>query len=104
MMALRLFPFNRFVLRCASRMFIHHGDVERGHAILKACPAVKTDPWLLSAEIAAASINEKASTLIKHGQAMLELRGIGKFHLSELASAIGTVEHGLRQSKSAGRS
>jgi Flp pilus assembly protein TadD len=39
--ALHLAPFNRHVLRCASRMYLHLGDPERAHDLLKENAATK---------------------------------------------------------------
>lgn len=90
--ALGLAPHNRHILRVASRFFLHQQDPERAHAILVSAPQVKTDPWILSAEIATASAIDKKSKLVKSAKKMLESNRFPAFHVSELASAVGTVE------------
>jgi hypothetical protein len=101
--ALQLAPDNRFVLRCAVRLFAHYNLVEFAHDILRKSPATRFDPWLTSAEIALATIRERSSKFIKHGIEMIGSKNISPFSLSELASSIGTVEliHGsIKSSRS----
>lgn len=90
--AIRLSPNCRFVLRSASRMYIHHDDVHRAHAILRTCPRTRFDPWLMAAEISSASICGQKSSLVGYARAMLSGTTHSPFHLSELASAVGTLE------------
>ena len=90
--ALGLAPHNRHILRVASRFYLHQQDPERAHSLLAAAPQVKTDPWLLSAEIATASATDRKSTLVKTAKRVLESNRFPAFHTSELASAVGTVE------------
>lgn len=90
--ALALAPNNRFVLRSASRFFLHRDDHDRAHHILRAAERVKADPWILAAEIAVAGAAERTSSLIKIGRQLLESKNISPFHTSELASALGTLE------------
>lgn len=97
--ALALAPENRFILRSAARFFLHDEQRDRAHDLLRRANAVRHDPWLLSAEIATASAAGKTSGLIRTGQQMLEARRFSPHHLSELASALGTLEmqHGSRR-------
>lgn len=90
--ALRLAPGSRFVLRSASRFFLHFDDRERAHDILRRAGPVKTDPWLLAAEIAVASAAGRTSSLVKTGRQILVSQDFPPVHISELASAIGTLE------------
>lgn len=90
--ALELAPNNRFVLRSASRFFLHMQDRVRAHHILRSAARVKVDPWLLAAEIAVAGAAERTSSLLKVGRQLLESNAINSFHTSELASALATLE------------
>ncbi len=90
--ALALAPDNRFVLRSATRLFLHMDDADHAHKLLFRSPATRVDPWLLAAEIAVASISGKSSRLIKAGLQMLSSETIPLFHLSELAGTLGTQE------------
>lgn len=90
--ALALAPTSRFVLRSASRFFLHHKDNEQAHDILRRSERTKKDPWLISAEIAVASAAGRRSSLIKLGRQLIESRKFHLSHISELASALGTLE------------
>lgn len=96
--ALSLAPNNRFVLRCASRLFVHYQNdrendyVEFIHNILRKSPATKYDPWLTSAEISIATVRGRSSMFIKGGLDLINSKNIAPFNFTELASSIGTVE------------
>lgn len=90
--ALELAPTNRYVLRCASRLFLHQNDYRRAHDILCTNPVVRHDPWILAAEIAVASAAGRSSKLIKTARKMLEGKAFAPLHVSELASALSTLE------------
>lgn len=87
-----LTPTNRFVLRSASRLYIHEKDLELGHAVLRKSLATQSDPWLVAAEIAASSTLGRASNLVSTGRRMLKDGAHQALHVSELASALGTLE------------
>jgi tetratricopeptide (TPR) repeat protein len=80
-------------------MFLHQDDARRAHDILRMAPGLKRDPWLLAGEIALASAAERTSYNIKHSMRVLDAARVRPFHLSELASAVGTLEmeHGNRK-------
>lgn len=90
--AVQLAPSNRFVLRTASRCFIHWNDPELAHSILRTADNAKHDPWLMSAEIAIASAHGKRSLLTKQAKQLLTDTSIHPHALSELATAIASLE------------
>jgi Flp pilus assembly protein TadD len=90
--ALWLAPPNRFILRAASRFFLHQGERERAHWLLAETTLLRIDPWILAAEIATADAMRKTSRWIKHARKILEVGQQPPSHLSELASALGTIE------------
>jgi tetratricopeptide (TPR) repeat protein len=90
--ALSMSPGNRFILRAASRLMLHQGEKDRAHQLLVKAPSVRLDPWVLSAEIATAAVNRRTSKNLKTARRMLEAENHCPFHLSELASALGTLE------------
>lgn len=90
--ALALAPNNRFIIRSAARFFLHIDDRQRAHHILRTAPLVKSDPWLLGAEIAVASAAGQTSSLVKTGHQIVDSSKFAPFHISELASALGTLE------------
>ena len=91
--ALHLAPVNRFVLRSASRFFLHIGERDRAHKLLSRSPSVHADPWILAAEIATADSMQRTSGFIKHARRTMEQRRFDNQQVSELASAIGTLEY-----------
>lgn len=90
--AIGLAPDSRFVLRCASRFFLHAHDPELAHGILLRSSATSADPWLLAAEIVAAQAMESRSRLIRQARSHLSSGRFAPHHVSELASALGTME------------
>lgn len=95
--ALHLAPNNRFVLRCATRLFAHYNNenndyLEYIHNILRKSPLTIFDPWLTSAEISIATIRQRGSRFIKNGIELVNSKNISPFNFTELASSIATVE------------
>lgn len=90
--ALMFSPENRYLLRAASRLYLHQGEGDRAHRLLAQSPCLLTDPWVLSAEIATASAIGKSSRQVRNGRKMVEAGHHSLFHLSELASALGTLD------------
>ena len=90
--AISLAPLDRFVLRSAARLFVHQDDYGRAHDILRYNERVNHDPWLLSAEIAVAGAARRRSRLVKHAKNILDSDRFSVFHLSELASALSTLD------------
>lgn len=90
--AVELAPENRFILRSAVRLYVHKGDPEHAHFLLLRSPATDSDPWLVAAEIAVACILDQTSPFVRPARAMLALESYAPRHLSELASALGTLE------------
>jgi Flp pilus assembly protein TadD len=90
--ALGLAPNNRFVVRAACRMYLHHGELELAHNVLLRAPSIKNDPWVLAAEIAVAQVRERTSRLVKSAQRMAESQNYSPFNVSELTGALATLE------------
>jgi hypothetical protein len=90
--ALNLAPNNRFVLRSATRLFVHFEQYEKALYYLRKTDASKTDPWLASAHIATSSIIKRYSPLIKNGISIIQSKNFSNYELTELASSLGTLE------------
>jgi tetratricopeptide (TPR) repeat protein len=90
--AVGLAPANRFVLRSAARLFVHAGELDKAHHILKRAPSLRSDPWLLAAEIAVASMRDISSSSIRIGMEKISDDNYRPFDVSELSSAIATLE------------
>ena len=91
--ALSLAPNSRFILRSATRFFIHQEDLERAHNLLIKNQATLGDPWLLSAEIAVASARSRSSRLVPAGRRLAENNAFRHYDRSELAMALASIEH-----------
>ena len=98
--ALALAPHNPFVIRSAARFFLNHGEPERALAVVRRTPRVLSDPWLLAAEIATASAAETSSRHVRLARSIINSGLFAPRHVSELASALATVdlESGNRRS------
>jgi Tfp pilus assembly protein PilF len=90
--AVQLSPDNRFVLRCAVRLFSHYNELELAHDILRKNSKTNSDPWLISAEISVATLRGKHSKFIKKGIELVDSKNLSTFSITELASSIGTIE------------
>ncbi len=90
--AIGLAPASRFVVRSTARYFLHIGDYDQAHEILRRSPNIKTDPWILASELAVATVRNRPSMLSKQTfRALLQAKSIGP-ERSELASAVATME------------
>ena len=90
--ALYLAPANRFVLRAATRLFMHMDDPGRAHDLLRRAHAVGRDPWLLAAEIVSASVAGHTSRHLKRGLALARDDAVPPYDKAELSSTIATLE------------
>lgn len=89
---LQLAGNNRFVLRSASRFWVHFDDPEQAHYILFKADRTRHDPWLLAAEIAVGSIEGRIPKFVKFARKILKDGRFSPSHISELASALATLE------------
>ena len=89
---LQLGAHNRFVLRSASRLWVHLDDPERAHDIIRKAESTPHDPWLLAAEIAIGSIDGRKPMFLKAARQMLTEGRVAPLHISELAAAVATLE------------
>jgi len=90
--AVHLAPNSRYVSRCAARLFLHCGDVDDAHHVLTDNGAFINDPWLIASEIAVNAAKNRGSRFIKRGLALINSGNYSPFALTELTSAIGTIE------------
>ena len=99
--ALGLLPDHRLVLRSAARLFVQVGEHDEALWYLRRSPLTKSDPWLVAAEIAVAEDAGLRSLLATIGRRMAVSDTFPPFHLSELRSAVGTMELGSGGSRRA---
>ena len=89
-----LAPENRHVLRSAARLAIHHHRPDEARALLLRAQRTRHDPWLLACEISAADMAGVRSGLLRVARQLLADERFSPHELSELASAVATVELG----------
>ena len=102
LVATQLARDNRFVIRSASRLWINLEEKDRAHDAIVKTDRTRHDPWLLAAEIAVSSIAQKSPRFVRIARQMLSGGQFSPIHLSELASAVATLELGsgsIRKSK-----
>jgi Tfp pilus assembly protein PilF len=87
-----IYPNHRHILRSFSRMLIHRGDYERAQQVLLNSPRLRSDPWLIAAEISTADILGKTSSHASRALRSLRNNEYSPFHATELAAAMGTLE------------
>lgn len=100
--ALFLSPENRFILRSVARFFVHIGDFDFAHDIIRKSELTKHDTWLLATEISLAALRERNSKFAKSGLKIVESDNFHPFNITELASALATLEMenaNIKQSK-----
>lgn len=86
--AVYLAPHSRFIARCAARFYVHVGDLDRAKRVLLANGKVKSDPWVMSAEIAVESLMGRSSNYIQTGRKLVLSGNVSPFSSSELCFAI----------------
>ncbi len=90
--ALHLAPHHRYVCRSAARLFLHIEDPDRARYIIAKNPYLFKDPWLLASEIAINTLMDRTSRNIKKGSELITSSNYSPFSISELSSAIGSIE------------
>lgn len=90
--AITISPDSRIVLRSAVRFWVHQDDPDEAHRLLRRSARTPRDPWLLSAEIAVASVAGRTSKLVKDGRALLTAGRFSARQLSELSGSIASLE------------
>lgn len=89
--ALQLAPYDRYIVRCAVRFFLHTGDYESAwHYVSKASKS-HFDPWIKATEVNVANISAKSIPAIKK-LIPNELSFEQSFHFSELLESYGYLE------------
>ena len=90
--ALIVAPNHRVALRAAARLAIHKGKPDEAAALLSRHPRTRADPWLLATEIAAQTSVGRTSNLTRFARPMIEDARFPASQLTELHSALATVD------------
>jgi hypothetical protein len=85
-------PNNRFVLRSAARLFLHLGELDLAHDVLKRSSLARVDPWVCAAEIAVATAIKRSPRVVDFGVDMLRRKQFSDHDTSELSSALGMLD------------
>nr|WP_176705413.1 hypothetical protein [Arthrobacter sp.]AXV46189.1 hypothetical protein pA19BH1_p16 [Arthrobacter sp.] len=92
LVALALAPESRFVLRSAARLFVHLNDPERANSVLRQSQRLRSDPWLLAAELSTSQLAFGRFHNERSARELLVSENLSPHSLSELASELGTNE------------
>lgn len=87
-----LAPDNRLVLRAQTRFYLHQRDLERAHKVLLDSPRLVFDPWLVSSEMAIASLRGRPSKSLKAAQKFQRSTTVRPAHLAELKAQFAELE------------
>ena len=90
--ALGLSNNNRFILRGASRCFMHMDEPDRAVAVLRRSGLCEFDPWIASAEITISEGFGLKSKYIGKSKYMIDDDNLTHFARSELTSGMATIE------------
>lgn len=100
--ALGIAPSNRLIVRTLARFYVHAGEPDRAHLLLRRHARTASDPWLISTEIALADLTGSSSEFLAKGRRMLLDAGKSPSpHFTELAASIAMVELGAGNLKKA---
>jgi len=91
-LAVVLAPNSRFILRSAARLWVHVGENDRAYQVLARSGRTNHDPWLMAAEIAVGIVAEKKPKSVRKAKSVLATGKFSPAHISELASAVATLE------------
>lgn len=83
---------NRFVVRAASRFYLHIGERKKAISVLRHSSLLRKDPWLLASEISVSQLCDKSTGNVKRAIQTIESRKYSDFDLTELRSAVGMEE------------
>ncbi|MBM6394480.1 tetratricopeptide repeat protein [Brucella anthropi] len=90
--AVILAPDNRYVLRSASRFFVHMNEHEYALELLESSPRTKNDPWLKAASLAIGATIGHQPQHWRKAKSLLTNTNFSSRALSELAVQVGTLE------------
>lgn len=90
--ALILSPNNRFILRTAIGFYTHLNDPEIAKFVLNKSILLPSDPWLIANDIVLSDILDYRSKYIRDGKRHIESNNFSNKNLTELSSALATIE------------
>jgi hypothetical protein len=89
--AVAVSPDNRYVLRSLTRFWVHWGEPDKALHFLSKSDAIRHDPWLMAAQMAAEDVARRPSGYWRDTRRLLSSDRFSNFELAELAAATGTL-------------
>lgn len=89
--AIQLAPYDRYIVRCAVRFFLHTGDFDLARYYIERASKYKFDPWIKATEVNVALISKQKTPNIKK-YIPQNLSHDELFHYSELLESAGFLE------------
>lgn len=90
--ALALAPDSRYMLRIASRFYVHIGEPERAFSLLNDSARTREDPWLAAAHLSVASVANLPVGSLRQARRIAENTDFLEIERSELESELGTLD------------
>lgn len=87
-----LAPESRYLLRVATRFYLHRGQPDRAVRMLQDSVRTSDDPWLLAAVLAAQSVAGRPPSGVRSARRVLEDQRFRQIEMAELSSELGTLE------------
>lgn len=89
--ALSLAPYDRYIVRCGVRFFLHIFDFDAAWHYIRRANSVVRDPWLKATELNVAMLSNKETPFLK-GILPSNIEEADLFHYSELNESLGMLE------------
>ncbi len=96
-----LFPSSRYVLRSASRLFLHFDRGDQAYGLLEYSGAVGVDPWITSAALATADVMGNSTAVVSRAKRLIKREAYAPGDMSELLAAMSKVEFSAASTKRA---
>ncbi len=90
--ALSINSENRFILRSASRLYLHLGQPDLSLYILRNSDLIQRDPWLIASEVSIAEAFELKPKYIKCGKNLIRYGNNSSKNMAELLGTLATLE------------
>ena len=90
--ALQLAPDHRHIVRSASRLFVHLGELDRAYDTVVKSRSISSDPWLIAAELSLSELRKRSPRYVKQGRFLIENHRFDPHEVTELAVALGILE------------
>ncbi len=92
---------NRFILRSATRCYLHLKSPEKALYHIHKSNLKTQDPWIVSSEIAVSESTGHKPRLLKIARNLLQNRNLSDWSLNELAGSLSTLERNSGSNKKA---